>query len=67
MMPSLKELRRWAEGSSCDRNWAWQSATVDERDAVLRFIRKQAIKGTADYEHKLMKLADAIERGEHEC
>jgi hypothetical protein len=38
-----------------------------EQGRIVRFIRKQATKGTADYEHKLMKLADAIERGEHEC
>lgn len=38
-----------------------------EQGRIVRFIREQATKGTADYEHKLMKLADAIERGEHEC
>ncbi len=65
-MPTLEELREWMKDEHCDRNWAWQSATVDEREAVLAFIREQATKGTADYEHKLTKLADAIERGEHE-
>jgi hypothetical protein len=39
---------------------------IQERARILAFIREQAAKGTADYEHKLTKLADAIERGEHE-
>lgn len=39
---------------------------IQERARILTFIREQATTGTADYEHKLTKLADAIERGEHE-
>lgn len=41
-------------------------SAIQERGLILAFIREQATKGTADYEHKLTKLADAIERGEHE-
>jgi len=35
-------------------------------EAILTYIRAQALKGTADDEVKLTRLVDAIERGEHE-
>lgn len=37
-----------------------------ERTRALAYIRAQALKGTADDEVKLTRLAGAIERGEHE-
>ena len=36
------------------------------RESIVAFIRDQATKGTAYEERKLMKLADMIERGDHE-
>ena len=74
MMPSLKDIKerlnngglRSGKAATTSMLITAIASRVEERKAVLAFIREQATKGTADYEHKLTKLADAIERGEHE-
>ena len=69
VMATLEDMREFLEELSFpgELDHELLQPAYQERKAVLRFIREQATKGTADLEHKLTKLADAIERGEHEA
>ena len=42
------------------------AAMTHERESIVTFLRAEAKNGTADWEYRLTKLAEAIERGEHE-
>jgi hypothetical protein len=66
-MATLEETLRDLEDEYC-MGWLDNRSlgALVERAKVAHFLRAEAINGTADFEFKVNKLADAIERGDHE-
>ena len=65
-MPSLEDMKNGLKHEHNEEAWHTESGRICEREEVLTFLRTEAKRGTADWEYRLTKLAEAIERGDHE-
>lgn len=65
-MPTLEQLKTWAEEGTDIRSVAADDGRIYEREHVIAYLRQEASSGSADFEHKMNKIIAAIERGEHE-